>query len=90
MFICTGDMDMNGKTVGAAEFKANCLNLIEKMANDGEPIVVTKRGTPVALVSPIRRDVRPTSIIGAMKGSVSRYDDPFSPVTDASDWDAIR
>ncbi len=81
---------MNGKTVGAAEFKANCLNLIEKMVDDGEPIVVTKRGTPVALVSPIRGDGAPASIIGAMKGSVSAYDDPFSPATDASDWDAGR
>lgn len=80
---------MNSKTVGAAEFKANCLNLIDKMADDGEPIVVTKRGTPVALVSPIREE-QPSSIIGAMKGSVVAYDDPFSPVADADDWDAGR
>nr|WP_083637335.1 type II toxin-antitoxin system Phd/YefM family antitoxin [Pararhizobium arenae] len=81
-------MYMNEKTVGAAEFKANCLNLIDKMADDGEPVIVTKRGRPVARLSPIRVADVPTSIIGAMKGSVSGYDDPFSPATDAGDWDA--
>ncbi|HTO33860.1 MAG TPA: type II toxin-antitoxin system prevent-host-death family antitoxin [Pararhizobium sp.] len=81
---------MSEKTVGAAEFKANCLNLIEKMANDGEPIVVTKRGTPIALVSPIRGAAEPASIIGAMRGSVSAYENPFSAATDATDWDAGR
>ena len=79
---------MSGKTVGAAEFKANCLNLIDKMADDGEPVIVTKRGRPVARLSPIRETDAPASIIGAMKGSVSGYDDPFSPATVAGDWDA--
>ncbi|MDQ0321325.1 prevent-host-death family protein [Pararhizobium capsulatum DSM 1112] len=81
---------MNTKTVGAAEFKANCLNLIDKMADDGAPIVVTKRGTPVAIVSPIREEAAPASIIGAMKGSVLAYDDPFSPAADVTDWDASQ
>lgn len=67
------------KTIGAAAFKATCLNLIETMSRDGEPVVITKHGKPVAILSPIRDRV-PASIIGALKGSVQHYDDPFSPV----------
>jgi len=81
---------MNGKAVGAAEFKAKCLNLIEQMAGDGEPITITKRGKPVAVLSPVPEATTGTSIIGAMKGSVLTYDDPFSPVIEAGDWDASR
>lgn len=39
------------KYVGAAEFKANCLRLMAEVQAGGEPITVTKRGKPVALVS---------------------------------------
>lgn len=81
---------MKGKAVGAAEFKAKCLNLIEQMADDGEPIVITKRGTPVAMLSPLPDAARQRSIIGAMKRSVLTYDDPFSPVLSSSDWNAAK
>jgi prevent-host-death family protein len=78
------------KSVGAAEFKAKCLNLIEQMSDDGEPVLITKRGKPVAVLSPLPSTAKRQSIIGAMKGSVSAYDDPFSPVSDLQDWDAAR
>ncbi|MDK4738515.1 type II toxin-antitoxin system prevent-host-death family antitoxin [Rhizobium sp. CNPSo 3464] len=81
---------MSIKSVGAAEFKAKCLHLIDQMSDDGEAIVITKRGKPVALLSPVPEKSDRKSIIGAMKGSVLRYDDPFSPVVDAEEWDAMR
>ncbi|WP_426227029.1 type II toxin-antitoxin system Phd/YefM family antitoxin [Pararhizobium sp. DWP3-4] len=81
---------MHGKAVGAAEFKAKCLNLIDQMNDDGEPITITKRGKPVAMLSPVPDAVANTSIIGAMKGSVLSYDDPFSPAIEAGEWDANR
>ncbi|MBY3093407.1 type II toxin-antitoxin system prevent-host-death family antitoxin [Rhizobium laguerreae] len=78
------------KTVGKAEFKAKCLNLIDQMGKDDESIVITKRGRPVAVLSPAPGPSRRRSIIGAMKGSVLRYDDPLSPAVEPSDWDAVR
>ncbi|WP_349435251.1 type II toxin-antitoxin system Phd/YefM family antitoxin [Pararhizobium sp. A13] len=81
---------MNGKAIGAAEFKAKCLNLIDQMADDGESIVITKRGKPVAVLSPLPDAAGHASIIGAMKGSVLTYEDPFSPVIAPSEWDAAN
>ncbi|MBB3139119.1 prevent-host-death family protein [Rhizobium pisi] len=78
------------KVVGAAEFKAKCLNLIDQMRNDDESIVITKRGKPVAVLSPARDTTERKSIIGAMRGSVLRYDDPLSPAVEPEDWDALR
>ena len=73
------------KSLGAAEFRATLLGVIKQLAKDGEPVTITNRGRPVAVLSPAPApDDRP-SIIGAMQGSVLGYDDPFSPATDPSD-----
>jgi|AraplaMF_Cvi_mLB_1032043.scaffolds.fasta_scaffold14048_3 prevent-host-death family protein len=79
-----------GKTIGAAEFKAACLRVIDDMNRDQEPVIITKRGKPVALLTPVPEPGKRRSIIGAMQGSVLRFDDPFSPVADPDEWNAAR
>jgi prevent-host-death family protein len=78
---------MSAKTIGAAQFKAECLRVIDQMNRDHEPVTVTKRGRPVAIMSPVSPK-NPASIIGALRGSVLRYDEPFAPAADPSDWNA--
>ncbi len=75
------------KSIGAARFKAECLRVIDQMNRDREPVTITKRGRPVAVLTPVVAS-EPKSIIGALKGSVIRYDDPFAPATEATDWNA--
>jgi len=41
------------ETIPAGEFKQRCLALLDQVAETGMPVVVTKRGTPVARVVPI-------------------------------------
>jgi prevent-host-death family protein len=79
---------MDGKTIGAAEFKASCLRVIDQIAADREPVTITKRGRPVAVLTPIPADPTRPGIVGALRGSVLRYDDPFEPATDPADWSA--
>ena len=78
------------KTIGAAQFKAECLKLIDAMRQDLEPVTITKRGRPVAKLIPIGPTDERRSIIGALRGSVSSYDDPFSPAADPADWEFNR
>ena len=78
------------KTIGAAEFKATCLRVIKQMERDGQPVTITNRGRPVAVLSPAPASGANPSIIGAMRGSVLGYDEPFAPATDPSDWNAAR
>jgi prevent-host-death family protein len=75
------------KRIGAAAFKANCLRILDEIERSGEPITVTKRGRPVAEVKPVKKRER-RSIIGAMKGTVLRYDRPFDPAIDPDEWHA--
>ena len=78
------------KTVAATEFKAKCLRIIGQMKYDREPVTITKHGEPIAVLSPLPQPKKTTSIIGAMRGSVLAYSDPFSSATDPSDWIASR
>ncbi|MEG3148839.1 type II toxin-antitoxin system Phd/YefM family antitoxin [Sphingomonas sp. ZT3P38] len=76
------------KYVGAAEFKAKCLKLIDEMQADGESITITKRGKPVAVLSAPKKDEAFISMIGYMESPAFRFDDPFSPAVDLSEVDA--
>jgi len=77
------------KSVGAAEFKSTCLSLIDQVGEDRQPVLITKRGRPVAILSAIPASER-KGIVGAFKGSVLRYDDPCRPAIEPDAWDANR
>ena len=77
-------------TVTATRFKAECLKLIDTMNRDGQSVVVTRHGKPVARLSPVAAKEPRPSIIGSMRGSVLRYDDPFEPAIAPEEWDALR
>lgn len=78
---------MSARIVSAAQFKAECLRLIDEMNETGEPVTITRRGKPVAVLSPVPASPA-RSLIGASRGVVTRYDDPFAPVSEPSDWAA--
>ena len=78
------------KTITATEFKTKCLRLIRQMGKDREPMTITKRGRPVAILSPLPQAHETPSIVGAMPGSVLAYSEPFEPIADPSDWTASR
>ena len=79
-----------GKTISADALQANCLRIINEMGEDGEPVTITNRGRPVAVLSPVKPEREGRSIIGAMKGTVLAYDDPFGPAADPSEWNETR
>ena len=67
------------RAVPAAEFKATCLELMDRVRETGAEYVVTKHGRPVAMLVPYDRTARPV-LFGALKGTVLKYDRPFDPV----------
>lgn len=68
-------MKTQTKTLTASEFKAKCLRILDELGPQG--IVVTKRGKPVARVTPIIT-VDNSKLIGSMKGKVIIKGDIFS------------
>ena len=54
------------QTIAAAKFKEQCLRILDEL--DSEGVIVTKRGKPVAKVTPIVERTNDGDLIGAMKG----------------------
>ncbi len=46
------------RTIKASEFKAKCLKLMDEVAESGEEIVITKRGRPVAKLTPLQETAK--------------------------------
>jgi prevent-host-death family protein len=46
---------MATRIVSATEFKAKCLSLLDEMEQGGEPITITRRGRPVAVLGPPKK-----------------------------------
>lgn len=61
------------KMVGAAEFKAHCLRILDEVQRTGEPVTVTKRGRPVAEVKPLKPQ-RKKLFFGCMANAGYRFD----------------
>jgi prevent-host-death family protein len=77
-------MTMVMKTISASEFKAKSLSLLDEVAETGETIVVTKRGRPVAQVTPV---APPPSLRGSGRQLVS--DEEFIKPIDV-EWDVLK
>lgn len=54
------------KEISAAAFKTQCLGLMEKVRSTKCPLIITKRGKPVAKLVPI--DEPKDDFIGRLKG----------------------
>jgi prevent-host-death family protein len=75
------------KAVPAAEFKARCLELMDRVRETGAEYVITKHGRPVARLVPVVQRTRASSF-GSMSGTVLEYDRPLDPIED--DYDVNR
>ena len=73
-------MDKN-RYVAAADFKANCLRLMDEVAQRRQPITITKRGKPVAKLVPIEAEA--IDLFGRMAGSIKICGDIINPIEDA-------
>ena len=77
---------MTKKTMSASQFKAQCLQVLDEVAEGGLGVVVTKRGRPVARVVPMVD--RPERIVGAMKGEIKVHGDIINPLR--VEWGALK
>ena len=72
----------------AAEFKAKCLALLDRVHDRGESITITKRGRVVARLVPAgETDERPWLRV---RGTVTWHGDPFAPAVDETEIEALK
>lgn len=77
------------ETVAISIFKAKCLAILERVRKTGEPVLVTRRGVPVAEVGPPPpADAFQTSAFGALRDTASERGDILEPLP-SDEWEAL-
>jgi len=79
------------KEISVTEFKAHCTQILREVADTS--YTVTKRGKPVAVITPAKKedDKQPKTMaeyMGSMRGSVIEYGDIVAPLDE--EWDACK
>ncbi|HEV8129605.1 MAG TPA: type II toxin-antitoxin system Phd/YefM family antitoxin [Acidobacteriota bacterium] len=78
------------KSIGIAKFKATCLKVLKDVKESGKPLLVTKRGEPIAQVIPPPAPDRPRSWLGCMRDSGKIVGNVIKPAVAPSEWEAHR
>jgi prevent-host-death family protein len=79
---------MGDDTLPAAEFKAKCLALIDRVRERGESITITKRGRVVARLVPAGDENERPWI--ELRGRGHWSGDPYAPVVDEGEIEALK
>ena len=82
----TGAAPGVSREISAGEFKARCLAIMDEVRDGGGEYVITKRGTPVAKLVPVRIERRP--LLGSMRGTVKVLGDIVHPIDEP--WEALE
>jgi prevent-host-death family protein len=77
------------KTLPAGIFKSQCLALMDEVEATHEPILITKRGKPVAKLVPVELEKK-DDLFGRWEGKVRITGDIVSPVFDLDEWDMLK
>lgn len=81
------------RVVGATEFKAKCLAILDEVDSDGGTVTITKRGRPVAVLVPAKPQPAGKSSMGAWIGKVKlpknweKMELPWNCTSDTADRD---
>lgn len=73
--------------IAAGIFKAQCLQLMDRVSESHESLVITKHGKPVVRVVPITEEPD-KPLFGYLQGKANISGDIVSPTGD--DWEASR
>lgn len=76
--------------VTISKFKATCLALLDRVKRTGRPILVTRKGEPIAQIIPPPQPEKPESWIGSFATSGKIVGDIISPAVDEQEWDVLR
>lgn len=84
------------RTMAAGEFKAKCLAVMAEVNSSGQPVLVTKRGKPLARVFPSEDQSpkeSPEAIFGCLRSflaTTDNLDDLAGPIIPPEDWDHMK
>ncbi|GIX47755.1 MAG: hypothetical protein KatS3mg131_1966 [Candidatus Tectimicrobiota bacterium] len=75
--------------VPISKFKATCLALLDRVKRTGRPILVTRRGEPIAQILPPPPPER-SEWLGSFRGTGRIVGDILSPAAEGREWEILR
>jgi prevent-host-death family protein len=76
-------MKATSTKMAISQFKAHCLEIIEKLQTNQQPVIITKRDKPIAKVVPL--DTAKASLFGMLKSKAEIKADILESI--AEKWD---
>jgi prevent-host-death family protein len=76
------------KHIRASAFKARCLSIMNDVQATGEPVIVTKRGTPVVKVVPV--ESQNSDLFEFMDGEFKIVGNIEAPVVPLKQWKIMK
>ncbi len=76
------------RTMAAGAFKAQCLSVMDEVASKREPVLITKRGKPVAKVVPV--DAEPEDIFGFASARLKIAGEIVGPIVPSEEWEVLK
>jgi prevent-host-death family protein len=76
------------KTMPAGQFKARCLKVMDDVQSSREPVVITKKGRPVAKLVPVEKPS--DDFLGKLSATMKIVGDITQPLEDPEAWEALR
>ena len=74
------------RIIKASEFKAKCLAVLDEVDRTRQPVVITKRGKPIAKLIP--HSAKKPALWGLLKGELFIEGDIISPID--VEWEALK
>lgn len=75
--------------VPVSNFKATCLALLDRVRRTGQPILVTRRGEPLAQVLPPPLPEKTSSWLTSFSSTGKIVGDVVSPPLKQAEWDIL-
>jgi prevent-host-death family protein len=72
----------------AGQFKTRCLKVMDDVQSTREPVVITKKGRPVAKLVPAEEPS--DDFPGKLSGMMKIVGDITQPIEDPEAWEALR
>jgi len=76
------------KKMAAGVFKARCLAVMDEVQAKREPVLITKRGKPVAKLVPVNKKKK-DPIYGLLAGKVKIKGDIIKPALTLKEWGGL-
>ena len=78
------------EVMSISQFKATCLAVLDRVKRTGKPVLVTRRGIPIAMIEPPPPPEVKESWLGAFKSKGKITGDIVSPALNAVEWGVLN